>query len=228
MIEAALVLILCAAPEASARDLDLRAVDPDRVGRALTLLDENTTGNMRIVGALTVSGGVVAMAMGAAAKYRWDEQLGGSYALIGGALSTAIGIPLLFTSPPIHGVRVRFEAERASSPELAVQHALESWRALIEKERSRRKVAVVVQVSLGMAMVLAGLSAVATPWFDATGSPYARHSFAEAFIPLGAALVAGGFAVLRAPPSPLEIGYELSAGIAPIPGGAAVGLHGRF
>lgn len=223
-------LLLCATPAAAAvpERLDVQPVDPARVGRALTLFDEHTTGTVRTIGALTVSGGIVAIAMGATAKYRWHEQLGGSYALIGGGLSTATGLLLLFGPSPIHDIRLRFESERESSPELAAEHALARWRALNETARSRRDLAIGIQTGVGAAAVLAGLAAVATPWFDRAGSSYARHTFAEAFIPLGAALVAGGLAARRGPPPPLEIGYELAAGVVPLRGGAAVGLQGTF
>jgi hypothetical protein len=74
-------LLLCATPGAAAvpERLDVQPVDPARVGRALTLFDEHTTGTVRTIGALTVSGGIVAIAMGATAKYRCAVGLQGTF-----------------------------------------------------------------------------------------------------------------------------------------------------
>lgn len=225
---AALVVFVATTVPPAAEPPPSLKVDEARLGRMLTLFDDQTIGTLRTVGALTLVGGVVAVGMGATAKYAWHEQLGGSYAMIGGGLSAAAGLLLLSTPSPLRAVRLRFESERRSSPDAAVANALEGWRRVVDEASVRRDTAIRIQIGVGAAAVLAGIAAVATPWFDRYGSSYARHTFAEAFIPVGAALVAGGIAARRAPPSILELGYQLAAGVVPLPGGAAAGVQGTF
>jgi hypothetical protein len=228
LASAAAIVAFVAAAVPPAEPLPSLKVDEVRLGRMLTLFDEQTVGTARTLGALTLVGGVVAIGMGATAKYAWHEQLGGSYAMIGGALSSATGLLLLSAPSPLQAIRLRFESERGSSPDAAVANALESWRRLVEQGNARRETAIRIQIGVGAAAALAGIAAVATPWFDRYGSSYARHTFAEAFIPVGAALVAGGITARRMPPSVVELGYQLAAGVVPLPGGAAAGVQGTF
>jgi hypothetical protein len=193
--------------------------DPDRVERALTLFDDHALGTQRLIAALTLAAGGVSLVMGSVAKFGWNEQLGGSYVLIGGGLSIALGLLYLLVSPPLHAIRLRFEAEKPQSPELAAAHALEGWRALAEQGPAARLRAAWILTLLGSAMVLGALAAVATPWFDQAGSLYARHTLAEALIPVGAGFAAAGLFTPFQPPSQVEIGFTLASG---------VGIGGKF
>jgi hypothetical protein len=193
--------------------------DPQRVERALVLFDEQALGTQRLIAALTLAAGGVSVVMGGVAKFGWNEQLGGSYALIGGGLSLALGLLYLLISPPLHEIRLQFEAERGHSPELAAAHALEGWRTLAERGPSARRRGAWILTTLGAAMVLGALAAVATPWFDQAGSLYARHTLAEALIPVGAGFAAAGLFTPFQPPSQVEIGFSLASGI---------GIGGRF
>jgi hypothetical protein len=185
--------------------------DPQRVERALVLFDEQALGTQRLIAALTLAAGGVSVVMGGVAKFGWNEQLGGSYALIGGGLSLALGLLYLLISPPLHEIRLQFEAERGHSPELAAAHALEGWRTLAERGPSARRRGAWILTTLGAAMVLGALAAVATP--------YARHTLAEALIPVGAGFAAAGLFTPFQPPSQVEIGFSLASGI---------GIGGRF
>jgi hypothetical protein len=218
--------------------------EAERLGRFLDAQSDSELRQYWAVagGALAVGAPQVAIGLYMQGQSDVAAQAIGPGLIIGGAADCVLGLVPLLAPRPMSLLRGFYESERsAGKPAGEVVLATEErWRALVDRQRRARRMGCIVDLVIGVPAFATGLVfAFAKPGLGGM-SPQNQYGWAGALVGFDF-LVYQGVVALAAPP-PIDTAFETyellkhgssgsvvpTVGVAPVAGGATVGVAWEF